>query len=810
MKLSLTYLKATLAAFLVAMVFAVPALGQSSEAESLMTDLSPAIIANDEGGPTTVTGSIASDNFSFLPELWPDPTVALMDVTNMLRGEPATFIAAEQQILGVLTESLFPGPGQYRVNLPISPAGVPLDVDNDGEEDAGIQIFALRVSPNVINDSYLQQLEQAGGLATYLTDIATGNLTEGTLLLFAPDEEQGFVSGFGEDGLWFTDDDPAVALPAGYTVATLNKDGSVTFDRSAEATMDTMERAEEASADFSDQGLVESYNSLIDLLAERYAYTELRGLDWQQIRQAYLPQVEEADANDDIAAYFVAIDALALSIEDAHVAATAFGNIDAVVAKAEAQAERTAGNVGASVIAVSDEMTPTVGPGDKVVVFTVGDESPAAEAGWVPGTEIVSVNGQSVAARYDEIPLPIGTDVDEVQRVYKTGQFLSFPVSQTVTIGYRLPDVIEVMTATMMTGAYDTGSVEGAAEFMGKTPVSYQQVDSYAVVRWGDFISYVLPKIAVLEEALTWQQGQSSPGVILDLRQNSGGWVELYEMMASYFFTEADPMPTNVFTWSFYDADVGDLVEQYAVDYQLSAPRPELAYTGPLVILIDPLCASACEYFTQHLQTLGRATVVGQYRSTGAGGPIDRVTLPGGISFQYTMGRTTFAGTDEPNLEAKGVDLDVRVPVTMETEIAKRRGEDPVMDAAIALLGTLSDPAAQLTGTTWRWTATLDDAGAEEAIEDDASYTITLDTDGSVAIQADCNQATGVYTLGESEVLTFDVGPTTLAACSEGSRGEELLQLLDSTTGYMFFDGALIIFLESTEAYLGLKFEAVE
>ena len=143
MKLSLTYLKATLAAFLVAMVFAVPALGQSSEAESLMTDLSPAIIANDEGGPTTVTGSIASDNFSFLPELWPDPTVALMDVTNMLRGEPATFIAAEQQILGVLTESLFPGPGQYRVNLPISPAGVPLDVDNDGEEDAGIQIFAL-------------------------------------------------------------------------------------------------------------------------------------------------------------------------------------------------------------------------------------------------------------------------------------------------------------------------------------------------------------------------------------------------------------------------------------------------------------------------------------------------------------------------------------------------------------------------------------------------------------------------------------------------------------------------------------------
>ena len=40
-------------------------------------------------------------------------------------------------------------------------------------------------------------------------------------------------------------------------------------------------------------------------------------------------------------------------------------------------------------------------------------------------------------------------------------------------------------------------------------------------------------------------------------------------------------------------------------------------------MLVDNKCASACEYFSQHLQKLGRATIVGQYASEGAGGPVD-------------------------------------------------------------------------------------------------------------------------------------------------------------------------------------------
>lgn len=782
--------------------------GQSgtAAAQSQSDDnLPPATIANDEGGPIVVTGEASSQNFAFLPDLYPNPTALLIDVTNIFTGAPETYVAETGQILGVFTQPLFPGPGQFRINLPIVPTGSSLDVDNDGESDSGVQIFALQVASNLVNDSYLQQIEQEGGLSSFLVDVATGKLTQGVFLIYAPDGDQGFPSAFGDDGQWFTADDPAVALPAGYTLTTLHLDGSVTFDRSAAATMNTIERAEQASPDFSDQGILESFNSLIDLLAERYAYTELRDLDWEEIRQAYLPQVNEADTNDDIPAYYLLLAELAVSIEDAHVAATASTNIEATLAWAKSFGEQTAGNVGATVIATASAMTATETIEDKIVVFTIGDETPAAAAGWLPGTEIVSVNGQSPAARLAAVPRIGGTGVAEVRRAAQANFFLSFPLSQTVTIGYRLPDVSAVMTATMVTSSYDNGQF--AAETAIRTPVSYEQVGDYAVVRWSDFISYILPKIAVLEEALAIEKNQSSAGMILDLRGNSGGWLELYEVMASYFFTADQPMATHVFDWYYYDANVGDLVKAYAVDYMASAPRPELAYTGPLVILIDQSCASACEYFTQHLQLLGRATVVGQYRSEGAGGPIERVTMPGGITFQYTMGRTTFAGTDEPNLEAKGVTPDVRVPVTLETEQAKLRGEDPVLEAAIAELDRLTDPAARLTTTTWRWTLEYSAAGEQTTLEDSDDYTVTFAEDGSVAIQADCNQASGAYTMAEDNSFTITLGPTTLAACPAGSRGEAFLNYLGAATGLSFEGSNLNIVLNpESDAFL-LAFE---
>jgi C-terminal processing protease CtpA/Prc len=764
--------------------------------------------AADCTGPRVITGEAGSGNFAVLPEIFPNPTVALIDVTNLLGGQPEVFVPESGQILGYFTEPLFPLPGQVQINLPFAPAGASLDLDNDGQEEAGVQVYALAVASNIILDSYLQQLEQ-GALSSYIMDTTTGAITEGTFLIYAPDAEQGFPVGSGADGRWFTADDPPISLPAGYTVATLS-DGTVTLDRSPEVAINTIEPAEQVSPDFADQGILDSYHSLIDVLQERYAYTELRGLDWEEIRAQYLPQVEQADADQDIAAYYLVLDTFAKSLHDTHVAATTY-NPEAIVAPLIEYQKQVGASVGASTIALIDEETPPEAVGDEIVVLTVGEDTPAEEAGWVPGTQILSIDGEPVSARLEAIPLLQSVGTETVRRKMQAQSVLRFPDGQTVTIAYRLPGATEVLTATMVAGAHDTGD-EVSPPVQSATPVTYEQLGDYAVVRWSSFMDYILAKIAVLEEALAAERQHESGGVILDLRGNTGGWATLYETMASYFFTADDPMPVNVFDWYSYDLEKEDHVLSYAPDYMLSAPRPELAYTGPVVVLVDEGCASACEYFTQHLQVLDRATVIGQYPSSGAGGPVERVQMPGDITFQFTKGQTTFAGTDEPNLEARGVVPDIRVPVSLETEQAKAAGEDPVMEAALAAMPEIAAAhnAELLRRGVWQWAAWADENLQQIAVESPAEYTVAFGEDGTVAITADCNQAGGEYVLGEGGALTITPGPTTVAACEEGSRSEEFLAYLSAAVSFKIDANALQISLDPESGALALVLEAVE
>ena len=89
-------------------------------------------------------------------------------------------------------------------------------MDNDGEKDAGVQIFAVAYWTNTFDDPFLEERDLSGG--GWSTAYASTRISEeaelereivgGKFLVYAPDDEQGFPSGFGEDELLFTEDDP--------------------------------------------------------------------------------------------------------------------------------------------------------------------------------------------------------------------------------------------------------------------------------------------------------------------------------------------------------------------------------------------------------------------------------------------------------------------------------------------------------------------------------------------------------------------------------------------------------------------------
>ncbi len=97
--------------------------------------------------------------------------------------------------------------------------------------------------------------------------------------------------------------------------------------------------------------------------------------------------------------------------------------------------------------------------------------------------------------------------------------------------------------------------------------------------------------------------------------------------------------------------------------------------------------------------------------------------------------------------------------------------------------GASASPSSGLEGT-WQWTASTEAVPASQAVvPDPENYTITFNADGTFAAKADCNQVAGTYTADGSN-LALVLGPSTLAACAEGSMGGLYVEYLDLIATY--------------------------
>ena len=95
-----------------------------------------------------------------------------------------------------------------------------------------------------------------------------------------------------------------------------------------------------------------------------------------------------------------------------------------------------------------------------------------------------------------------------------------------------------------------------------------------------------------------------------------------------------------------------------------------------------------------------------------------------------------------------------------------------------------TDELRMLRANSWQWIAFEDTAGRVE-IKDPASFRVTFNTDASLAVAADCNNAAGSYQ-GEGGNLTIEIGPVTLAACAPESRSQQFIELLAAGVRYAF------------------------
>jgi heat shock protein HslJ len=96
---------------------------------------------------------------------------------------------------------------------------------------------------------------------------------------------------------------------------------------------------------------------------------------------------------------------------------------------------------------------------------------------------------------------------------------------------------------------------------------------------------------------------------------------------------------------------------------------------------------------------------------------------------------------------------------------------------------------------TWQWQKRVDPStGAEEQIEDPSKYVLTYSADGTYEFQADCNQGSGTYVADDRGAIRMEAGPVTLAECGEGSRSQDVMNMMYAVQDYRLEDnGATLV-----------------
>jgi heat shock protein HslJ len=114
--------------------------------------------------------------------------------------------------------------------------------------------------------------------------------------------------------------------------------------------------------------------------------------------------------------------------------------------------------------------------------------------------------------------------------------------------------------------------------------------------------------------------------------------------------------------------------------------------------------------------------------------------------------------------------------------------------SALLLAACQSSSGSGLTGT-WLWTGSTTSVPASQSVvPDPENYTITFNSDGTFSAKVDCNQVAGDFTTSGSD-LTITPGPSTLAACPDGSLDSLYLEGLGKAASYSIADETLTITL---------------
>lgn len=274
--------------------------------------------------------------------------------------------------------------------------------------------------------------------------------------------------------------------------------------------------------------------------------------------------------------------------------------------------------------------------GDYLTIISPIKGSPAEAAGLRAGDKIIAIDGEDMSGVNPELVRkrvlgPAGTTV--TLTILREGEEKPFDVAIT-----RAKIVV------------------ASVEYEMKGEIAYVKLNTFGETTGRE-----------LKDALRELMAQNPKGLILDLRNNGGGYLRTAVEVLSQFLKQGEVA----------------LYEQYGDGRRdtFKTLGGGLATDIPMVVLINEGSASASEIVAGALQDYGRATLVG-VKSYGKGSVQNWIPLDG----EQGAVRITVAKwltPKERTIHKIGLTPDVVIELTKEDREAKR---DPQLDKALELL----------------------------------------------------------------------------------------------------------------------------
>ena len=309
------------------------------------------------------------------------------------------------------------------------------------------------------------------------------------------------------------------------------------------------------------------------------------------------------------------------------------------------------------------------------------------------GDVVLLINGQSIYEFYAELrPYLHGSSERERERRLSLSPEL-WPQNFTL-------DLADDRRVEIQRG--------GAAPRADQAPLHAQRLDSgIGLLRIRRFA-----RADTEQQALDWLQANAGmPGLIIDVRGNGGGntptrliralmdrpWRSAISSSPVHFAQyQAWAAIPDAFPDRSFDETAtalinfsGDLVgQQISNPPSLEQPADPI-YRGPLVLLIDGGCASACEGFLMPFAVTDRARLIGT-PSLGSTGQAYGEDLGDGFHLRISARRMRLG--DGREFEGVGISPDQLISPGIED---LRSGVDPVFDAALAWLAGQQAAAEQ-------------------------------------------------------------------------------------------------------------------